>query len=116
MASTRIFVILAFLGIIGWGILTFIQWRFGLGDFAKGPQEVVARRDEQTHLLAGGRAGLVYLGRAGKDKVRVLLRCQAGKKELEITSEPQKTHCGVTVALTELKGSDGFEANFLVTW
>lgn len=114
----RLVVVLLLLGLAGWLGLVAIQWQFGLGRFAKSPQEVVLRPGGRA-IVGGGRAVLGFVAESGA-KVTIEVRCAAETARVDLDrdtfSEPL---CGLRVRrLVEpfLRPIHSGSARFEVTW
>lgn len=115
----RLLLFVALLGFLGYGALTFLQWHFKIGEFAKGPQQFTFTRYERK-VVGGGRAGLEYFGlEAGK--LHFKLHCLEGSQTVAKTvwlenDERSAKTCGVYVHVLEVKGSDGYSTKVEVSW
>lgn len=103
----------------GYGALYFLQWQMGLGDFAKGPQKVTLLKYERE-VVAGGRAGVEYLGREGPE-LSFLLHCREGAETVSRSvrlkgDEKSAETCGVYLRVLEIKNSDAFGVEIEVSW
>lgn len=107
------------IALLGYGSLVFLQWQLGLGDFAKGPQELTLLKFERK-VVAGGRAGLEYFGREGAE-LSFRLHCLENKETVArpVRIQPGERSgrtCGVYLQVLEVKGGDGFAVRVEVSW
>lgn len=105
--------------LLGYGALYFLQWQMGLGDFAKGPQTVTLLRYERS-VVAGGRAGVEYLGREGPE-LSFLLHCLEGSETVSRSvrlkgDEKSPKTCDVYLRVLETKNSDAYAVKIEVSW
>lgn len=115
----RPLILAALLGVLGYGALTFLQWHFKLGEYAKGPQQFTFTRYERK-VVGGGRAGLEYFGRES-GLLHFQLHCLEGSKTVAKTLRLDKGQrsdktCNVYVRILEVKGSDGYSTKVEVSW
>jgi hypothetical protein len=103
----------------GYGALVFLQWQMGLGEFAKGPQQLTFLRYDRK-VVAGGRAGVEYFGRESGE-LSFLLHClEKGETvnhplRLQLEQRSRET-CGVYLRPLAVKGSDAFTVEVEISW
>ncbi len=78
----RVIITVIVLGVLGWAGLKMIEWQFGIGDFARSPQQV-SLHPEGRAIVGGGRAvlGLVAIG---GEKAELEIRCAGEEHEIEL--------------------------------
>lgn len=105
--------------LLGYGALLFLQWKWQLGDFAKGPQQIKLLRYDRK-MVAGGRAGVEYLGRETGD-LSFLLHCL---EKGETVSRPVRLEegqrssetCAVYLRPVAVQGGDAYAVEVEITW
>jgi len=114
---TRIFAIILILGALGWLLLVGIERQFGIGRYAKSPQQLTLLPGRRV-IVGGGRA---VVGFAALEKRRVTLevRCAEGGSRLELAEGATSDEvCGVRVRwlgaapLRAAPGSNRFEVSW----
>ena len=107
------------IALLGYGALVFLQWKMGLGDFAKGPEELTLLRYDRK-MVGGGRAGVEYLGLEGT-QLSFLLHCREDGDTVSrpvrlVGNDRSAKACGVYLRLLEKKGGDAFAVRIEVSW
>ncbi len=107
------------IGLAGYGILVFLQWQMGLGDFAKGPQEITLLKYDRK-VVAGGRAGVEYFGREGNE-LSFRLHCRENGETVARPvrlkrDERSAETCGVYIKVLETRNSDAFAVKVEASW
>jgi len=107
------------IALLGWGALSFLQWKMKLGDYAKSPQHRTMTRYERK-VVGGGRAGVEYLGREN-GQMRFLVHCLVGTQTVSHPlllprGERSEEVCSVYLEVTEAKGSDAFSIEVEISW
>ncbi len=94
--SRRLLIIVAMLGLLGYGGLLLIQWQFGMGRFAKSPQQILLAAGGR--VIGGGGRAVVGLAEVADDTARVEIRCADVEHEAELAREELSDEvCGVRV-------------------
>lgn len=116
----RTLIVGSLIAVLGYGALVFLQWQMGLGDFAKGPQELTLLKYERK-VVAGGRAGVEYFGRE-EGELRFRLHCLENKEtvarpvRLQKVGDRSEKTCGVYLRVLGVKSSDAIAATLEISW